>query len=238
MMKKTGFLLLLALAAWPTFAQQSFGWGVNLFPNISGRRLIAYSNITQDMIREIEKREASKPSYAAHLFASWRGEKAGFQVGAGFADTGYRTVEEAIPTNDPDFANAISRRYVFRNYNIEIPASLKFYQSLSDKDYFNFMLGTNISYNLSNDTLTVLYNDGTSSTRSASDESDFRKINYAFTTGLGWEHRFSPKFTLIVQPTFTFWMKALFKETEFTELNRNLYNFGVSVGFRFDRELE
>ncbi|NUO03518.1 MAG: outer membrane beta-barrel protein [Saprospiraceae bacterium] len=235
-MKKTGFLFLLAIAAWPSFAQQSFGWGINLYPNISNRRLIAYSSITDEMIRAIEKREGSKPSYAAHLFLAWRSEKAGFQVGAGFADAGYRTVEEAIPADDPDFANASSRRFVFRNYNLEIPASLKFYQSLSDKDYFTFMLGANLSYNLANDTLTVLYDGETSATRSVKDESDFRKINYAFTTGLGWEHQFSPTFTLILQPTFTFWMKALFKETEFTELNRNLYSFGVSVGFRFDRE--
>jgi len=236
MMKKTGFLFLLAVAAWPAFAQQSFGWGLNLNPNFSNRRLIAYSTITEQMIRDIEKQETSKPSYAAHLFLFWRSNKVAFEVGAGFANTGYRTVQEPIPSNDPDFPNANSRRFVFQNYNIEIPASLKFYQALSDKDDFNFMLGLNLSYNLSNDTLTVLYDGESSSTRRAADESDFRKVNYAFTTGMGWEHQFSPTFTLILQPTFTFWMKALFKETEFTELNRNLYSFGLNVGFRFDRE--
>ncbi len=236
-MKKTGFLFLLLMSTLPALAQITTGWGLELFPNLSNRRLVAYTSISEQMIQEIEKREVSKPSYAAHLFLFWKKEKIGFQIGAGFADTGYRTVEEPIPANDPDFAIASSRRYVFQNYNLELPASMKFYQSLSDKDLFNFMLGANVSYNLSNDTLTVLYG-GENSTRRVADESDFRKINYAFTAGIGWEHRFSPTFTLILQPTFTFWMKGVLKDTIYTELNRNLYSFGVRVGFRFDRELE
>ncbi len=238
-MKKTGLLILLTLAAWPVLSQRVFGWGLNVFPNITNRRLVAYSSISEEMVRQIERREISKPSYAANLFMFWRSERVAFELGAGFADTGYGTVEEPIPADDPDFANATSRSYKFRNYNLELPASLKFYQSLGENDYFNFMLGINIAYNLSNDTLKVLYNGGEpGDTRVTADTQEFRPLNYAFTTGIGWEHRFSPRFSLILQPTFAFWLKGILKDTEYTELNRNLYSFGLNVGFRFDRVIE
>lgn len=237
-MKKAWLFLLFGLAAWPAFSQQISGWGLNLSPSISNRRLIAYANVTEEMIREIEALETNKPSYSANLFLYWRSEKIGFQIGAGFMDIGYRTIKTPIPASDPEFPNATSRRFTYQNYNLEIPASIKFYQELGSDDFFNFMLGASLSYNLSNNVLTTLYNGETGTTTSMADESDFRKVNYAFTTGLGWEHRFSPRFTLMLQPTFAFWLKGVLKESETIEINRNLYTFGVNVGFRFDRELD
>ncbi len=217
-------------------AQASFFWGPVVEPNLSHRRLIAFSNISQLAIDSLEDRETSKPSLSLGIFAGWRKDKIGFRFGALYMNTGYRTVRELIPPNEPDAANATERRYVYQNHNIEIPLELQFGQELDSKNRFFFAMGTGASFNFNNQTKTILFaGEKVDSRIEKSDNALFRKLNYSFRAGFGWEHDLSENFSVIIEPTFKIWMQGVLVDNE---LNRNLYSMGIRVAFQFLTEYE
>ncbi len=68
------------------------------------------------------------------------------------------------------------------------------------------------------------------STSHQDDSDDFRTVNYAFQTGMGWEYAFSERFMMVLTPTFKFWMRGVLKEND---LNRNLYSIGLNARLMF-----
>ncbi|WP_020534136.1 outer membrane beta-barrel protein [Lewinella cohaerens] len=217
-------------------AQRYSGIGVNLFPNYSHRRIV---NLDLNMIGQADSLEISefaRPSYAGGIVLSYRGKKAGVQVGLNYSQTGYRGKRTAIAFNDPNRANFDDEQYSFRAQNIEIPFSVLFYQNLSEKDDFFFSLGSGLSYNLSNQDIITRFN-GESSAREVNtiDSEDFRKVNYCFQTSMGWEHKLSQNMLFSIAPTFRLWLAGIYRDSL---LNRNLYQFGLRATVRFDRELE
>jgi hypothetical protein len=216
------------------FGQNYSGIGINLFPNLSHRRLVAFDTDAQNQIDSLEANEMARPSYAGGLVLSYRGKKAGVQVGLNYSQTGYRGVRRNIPFNDPQAANFSEQAYSFRSQQLEVPFSVLFYQALSDKDDFFFSLGSGLSYNLSNQDITTRYAGDISEREVAEAQGDFRRINYAFQTSMGWEHRFNDKWVMSVAPAFRLWLGGLYRDEP---LNRNLYQAGLRVTFRFEREI-
>ncbi len=143
-------LALFLVAATALTAQPTFRWGLNLYPNITNRRLVVLTNITQPAIDSIEKREVSRPSWSAGFTAGWRGKKLGFHTGINYMDAGYRTMKEDTPEADPNLPLGRQRRFAFQNSYLEVPAEVNFYQSLGERSAFYFMLGTAISINTTN----------------------------------------------------------------------------------------
>lgn len=220
----------------PMLAQAGFSWGVSLFPNYSDRRLIAFEYITQEDIFKLDSIESGKFSYAGGVFAHWRSEKVGFQAGVNLMNTGYRTIRGLILPDDPDQSLGNERRFVYRNLNIEVPLELHFFQEVSPGNEFIFILGTAVSYNLANDTYKLIYADGAPKRSNVTDEeAAFRATNIAFVTAIGWEHSLSDRLSLVIQPTFEFWMRGILYDVD---LNRNLYNIGVKVNLKFKRQYE
>ncbi|NRB53360.1 MAG: outer membrane beta-barrel protein [Saprospiraceae bacterium] len=226
------FLLLCLCYMGEGLAQAGFSWGISLYPNYSDRRLIAYSFITQDEINRLDSLEGGRFSYSGGVLAEWRTEKVSFQTGVNFMNTGYRTISETILPGDPDENLGTERRFLFRNFNIEIPAELHFYQEVSPGNEFIFTLGGAMSYNISNSAFKILQRDGSSERIDVTDnEQEFRPVNFAFVTAVGWETDISETLSLVIQPTFEFWMRGIFIDT--LELNRNLYNLGVKLNLKF-----
>ncbi|RMF04671.1 MAG: hypothetical protein D6772_00255, partial [Bacteroidetes bacterium] len=116
-----------------------------------------------------------------------------------------------------------------------VPMSVLMYQQLTDKDDFYFLLGTAISYNLQSEDQIVLYAGDISERRNQKAPQDFRRLNYAFQTAMGWEHRFGGRIVMNVAPTFKMWLAGLYRGEAL--LNRNIYQLGLRVAFRLDREL-
>jgi len=216
------------------FGQNYSGIGINLFPNVSHRRLVAFDPDAQNQVDSLEAYEVSRPSYAGGLVLSYRGKKAGVQVGLNYSQTGYRGIRRAIPFNDPQAANFSEQAYAFRSQQLEVPFSIFFYQALSDKDDFFFSLGSGLSYNLSNQDITTRYAGDSSEREVKTAAGDFRRVNYAFQTSMGWEHRFNDKWVMSVAPTFRLWLGGLYRDES---LNRNLYQAGLRLTFRFEREI-
>lgn len=231
-MQKSFFILLCFLFVNDCMAQAGFSWGVSLYPNFSDRRLIAYSFITQDEINRLDSLERGRFSYSGGILAEWRTEKVGFQTGVNFMNTGYRSIRERLLPGDPDEGLGTERSYLYRNYNLQIPAELHFYQEVGPGNEFIFTLGGALSYNIANASYKILHSDGTSERIDVSSEGEeFRPVNIAFVTAVGWETDISESLSLVIQPTFEFWMRGIMVTT--TDLNRNLYNLGVKINLKF-----
>lgn len=217
-------------------AQQYSGIGLNLFPNYSHRRLVNFDISMQAQADSLEANEVARPSFASGLVLSYRGRKAGVQVGLNYSQTGYRGKRVPIPFSDPNFANFNEQQYQFRAQAIEVPFSVQFYQSLSDKDDFFFALGSGISYNISNQNIITRF-DGETSSREVVDieDEDYRRVNYSFQTAMGWEHKFGDRLVMSLAPTFRLWLAGVRRDAL---LNRNLYQFGIRTTLRWDREIE
>ncbi|MEL6970966.1 MAG: porin family protein [Bacteroidota bacterium] len=229
-------LILVISAGTSLVAQQYSGLGINLFPNYSHRRLVNFDISLQNEADSLELNEISRPSYATGFFLSYRGRKAGVQVGLNYSQTGYRGTRQQIPFGDPNRVNFNEQQYQFRAQNIELPFAVQFYQTLSDSDDFFFMLGSGISYNLSNQNIITRFNGETSAREVMDDEDDdFRRINYSFQTAMGWEHKFSDRFVMSLAPTFRLWLAGVKRDAL---LNRNLYQFGIRLTMRWEREIE
>ena len=213
-------------------AQSTFSWGLSLFPNFSNRRLInTGGRLSEKAIFELDELEKAHLSYAAGLEAEWRSEKLGFNLGLRYMNTGYRVGRTLLPPDDPNAGIAAESELSFRQNNVELPIEVLFIQDLSDKTAFFFMLGTALNYNLNSNLELTLYNNSSSETISTDPDYEWRKFNYAFQTGMGWKRKLNTKLELTLQPTFQFWMKGIYEDR--AEINRNLYNLGVRIGFRF-----
>lgn len=227
------FLILLGslFSFYSAISQAEFGWGVEAYPNFSHRRLIAQTTVPREEIRALEALETGRLSYTAGLFGQWRGQRAGFQTGLRFMETGYRTIRTNISPDDEPPQGAEQKREIFRNLNLEIPAELQFFQKMDEKNHFFFMLGLSLAYNLSNYQETAFYTGESRQVRREKTGNDnFTRIHYSFQSGMGWEHRISEGLSIIVQPAFQFWPTALLKETE---INRNLYSYGLRLGVKW-----
>ncbi|MCB9274383.1 MAG: outer membrane beta-barrel protein [Lewinellaceae bacterium] len=230
-MKRPFLLIGALLLGTAVLAQAEFGWGVEVYPNYSGRRLVAQSTISREDINKLEALESGRLSYTAGLFAQWRGQRAGFQTGLRFMETGYQTIRTNLTADDNPPEGAEQKRDIYQNLNLEIPAELQFYQQLDDKNHFFFMIGLSLAYNISNYHNTAFYTgESRDVRREKEDNAAFNSILYSFQSGMGWEHRFSEGFSMVLQPAFQFWPTALLKEND---INRNLYSFGLRLGAKW-----
>lgn len=216
-------------------AQRTSGIGIGLFPNLSHRRLVAFDVSAQQLTDSLEMFEMGVPTYSAGLLLNFRGEKAGVQIGLQYSVLGYNGSRRTLAASDPNSANFSERAQHFRSQQIEVPMSLQFYQDLSDKDDFFFSLGTSVSYSLSNDDIEILYAGDISERNRTAGMEDFRRLNVAFQTAMGWEHNYQRNWAISVAPTFKLWLRGLYNTQT---LNRNLYQVGLRLTVRRDRVLE
>jgi hypothetical protein len=232
-MLRIGLLLAACCLAGSLFAQSELKVGVELFPNISHRRLVAQLNdVDPNETQRLENLEVSRFSYSAGLMAQWRNERIAFKTGAYFVESGYQTRRMEVDLRDdiPDGAEDQRTNYV--HYFIEIPAELLFYQTLDDKNDFLFSMGISMAVNIANRERITYYTDDISEQVTEKPEGDnFSGLGYSFISGLGWEHHFDG-FTTMIQPTFQFWLSGLLNDP-LEQYNRNLYSVGVRTAVKF-----
>ena len=222
--------ILLFLSTWG-FSQVEFGWGLEAYPNFSHRRLATETSVSNAQIIALEDLEVARPSYGAGAFAQWRGGRAGFQTGLRFMNTGYQTVRTPLSADDTPPPGATEKRIIYQNLFLEAPAEIQFFQELDDNNDFFFMTGLALAYNLSNTNKTIYYTGDTQSVEAEkADNGNFSQFSYSFLTGIGWDHQFSDRLSLVLQPTFQFWLRGLLIDAE---INRNLYSVGLRVGVKF-----
>ncbi len=232
---RTLFLLAAFASLSPIMAQATRGYGISLYPNFSHRRLVVYENTSQAQIDSLEMVEGFRPSYAAGLVMSFRGEKAGFQIGLNYSETGFRGDRSPLPITDPEANRFTEYQVDFRTRQIELPLALLFYQELTPKDEFFFLLGTGISYNLQNNFLITRFNGDISEKEEQALDEDTRPLNYNFQAAMGWERQLSRDFVMSIAPTFRLWMQGLIRD-DFAPRNFNLYQLGVRLTFRFETQ--
>lgn len=207
----------------------TFNWGFNVYPNYSGRRLVALANYDREQIREIEDLETGMFAYSAGIMAEWKAQKLGMRLGLSYLSSGYQTIKVFLQNDDPNSPSEEQIQY--RSNFIEVPVEFLFSHDLIDtKASVFFMLGASLSYNLGNNTRTIGFFRDTQTSASEPSEGDFRNINYAFQSGIGLELSVGERLILLFQPNFQFWLQGL---TTDTDLNRNLYSVGLKTGILF-----
>lgn len=232
-MKRTGFLLIACCIASSLFAQSELKVGVELYPNISHRRLVAqFNDVDPNETQRLENLEVSRFSYSAGVMAQWRTDRIGFKTGAYFVESGYQTRRTEVDLRDDIPDGAEDQRINYVHYFIEIPAELLFYQTLDDKNDFLFSMGLSMAVNIANRERTTYYTDDiTEQVSEAPVGQNFSGLGYSFISGLGWEHHFEG-FSTLIQPTFQFWLGGLLNDP-IARYNRNLYAVGVRTAVKF-----
>lgn len=224
------FLFLFSITTW---AQQRSGFGLNLFPNYSGRRLVAFDEFGEAQRDSLEAAERTRPTYALGVVLNSRSEKVGVQIGLNYSRAGYTSKRSDLPPNSPQRPTFSEQRYGFLSHQLEVPFSVQFYQALSDKDEFFFSMGSGVSVTLQNRDEWTYYAGDFSEGTNTKAVGDFRAMSYAFQAGMGWERRWSESLVMSVAPTFRLWLAGINKEGS---LNRNLYQMGIRMTFRWERE--
>ncbi len=232
-MKYQLLCLFVCLAIAGLSAQSGLSWGVEVYPNISNRRLIAQPTIPQTEINAVNASETSKFSYTVGGVVSWRQERIGFKTGLLLMESGYQTVRQEVDLRDDIPAGAEEEQTAFQHYFLEVPAELYFYQSLNDRNDFLFSMGLTAAFNVANrERVTYFFGDTDSRESVSLDNSEFTNLHFSFITSMGYQYAVSEGFRLVIQPTFQFWLRSLLNNPN-AEYNRNLYSLGVRLGGRF-----
>lgn len=224
------FVMLAAALSTALFAQDiSRSIGIQLLPGVSSRRFLPNNVLSSQEIRDIEDREMASFSYGAGVNYLVRGEKAGFSLGLLYQQLGYET-NRFEWTESESFEEA---EETFVQQALSLPAAINFYQELGRTDRFYFLLGLELSYQLSTEETRTLFDRNSSFTEPIQrpEEEEFRRTNFALRTGMGWEHDFSPRLMLSLQPTFQYWFRSLLRDTDGSD--RNLYSLGVRAALNF-----
>ncbi len=202
--------------------------GIQVLPGVSSRRFLPQGLLSTTEVQEIEEREIARASFGAGIDFLIQGEKVGLSLGLLYQQLGYQTNRFDWP--EPDFETAEEQ---LTQQLISLPASVNFYQELGRTDRFYFFMGLEFAYQLSTEENRTLYRSNGSETAPIQrpEEEEFRRSNLALRTGLGWEHDFSPRLMLSMQPTFQYWFRPLLLPNDVA--NRSLYNLGVRVALHF-----
>ncbi|MCH2083253.1 MAG: PorT family protein [Saprospiraceae bacterium] len=233
-MRETILLFVGLCLATAASGQSRFGYGISVFPNYSNARLIAFDNLSEEQVIRITNNETWKFSYTGGVFANWRSEKLGFQLGLNYMNSGYQTIRDSIPFDQPNPNNADDWRMIYQSTYIELPMDIQFYQEVSDTDEFFFMFGATASYNINNKIETVYYfGDSQSSEIESQDNNNYNGFNLGFQSALGWEKSFSEQYAMVVQPTFQYWFRGMLKDNS---LNRSLFSLGLRVAFKIKQQ--
>lgn len=227
-----GLVLLLAFAL-PATAQSSLQWGVELFPNLSYRRLLPRNDINRDQIDAVDDMEQGKFSYSAGLVATWRKERIGFKTGLTFVESGYQKRRMEVDLRDNVPPGAEDERTAFQNLFIEVPAEMLFFQNFDPKNQMYFSMGLAAAFNIDNrERVTYYFGDTQDVVSEQLDNSEFSALHFSFVSGMGYQHDFDQGFSLFVQPTLQFWLTSLLNDPN-AEFNRNLYAVGLRFGGKF-----
>ncbi|NBC07005.1 MAG: outer membrane beta-barrel protein, partial [Bacteroidetes bacterium] len=149
MQKILGLALLLAIV-FPATAQSSLQWGVELFPNLSFRRLLPRNDINRDQIDAVDDMEQGKFSYSAGLIATWRKDKLGFKTGLTFVESGYQTKRTEVDLRDEVPPGAEDERTAYQSLFVEVPAEMLFFQNFDRKNQMYFSMGLTAAFNVDN----------------------------------------------------------------------------------------
>jgi hypothetical protein len=225
-------ILLVALAVFSATAllaqEVTRSIGIQVLPGVSSRRFLPQGLLSTTEVQAIEDREIASASFGAGIDFLIRGDKAGFNLGLLYQELGYQTNRFDWPGADFETAEEqLTQRL------ITLPATVNFYQELGRTDRFYFFMGLEAAYQLSIDETRTRYGRNGSQTEPIErpEDEEFRRSNVGLRTGLGWEHDFSSRLTLSMQPTFQYWFRPLLRSTDV--VNRNLYNLGVRVALHF-----
>ena len=206
---------------------ESAGFGLEFYPHLANRRLIAGSSLTFNEVNRIDSLEMRDFGYGIGVFYAQRSEKIGYHFGLRYLTTGYQRERGPIEDNSgPAGFTQFSESFVTNI--LEIPFQLNFYQNIGSKSSFYFTLGVAAGIHLNSTTERTYFDGGEELTEDFDPQADYRGVNFALVTAIGFETRFAQNYAIGLQPTFEYWLGGNVI-AEAADVNRNLYNLGLRL---------
>ncbi|MEL6274997.1 MAG: hypothetical protein AAFU03_07845 [Bacteroidota bacterium] len=206
---------------------ESAGFGLELYPHLANRRLIAGNTLTFSEINRIDSLEMRDFGYGIGVFYAQRSEKIGYHFGLRYLATGYERARGPVDDNSgPAGFSEFSEDFITNI--LEIPFQLNFYQNLGNKSSFYFTLGVAAGIHLNSKTERTYFSPEGTLTEEFDPEVDYRGVNFALVTAVGYETRLGQNYAVGLQPTFEYWLGGNVI-AEAADINRNLYNLGLRL---------
>lgn len=208
-------------------AFEDTGFGVEVYPHLSNRRLLGGSSVTIDELQRIDSLERADFGYGLGLFYAQRVERIGFHLGARYLRTGYAVGEQELVTDPPEDV-PITFTENFRAEWLEVPFQLNFYQNFGSNTSFYFTLGLTGAINLRSRLERTTNFPSGGLTERIDEEVSYRAVHVGMLAAMGVERRFNG-LTLGLQPTFEYFLTTNTLVDSPSDLTRNLYTLGLRL---------
>ena len=207
------------------------GFGLELFPNVSNRRLAAGSDLVLDQLVALDSLENATFGYGIGLVYDNRLDKLGYTVGLRAGQAGYRTLEQRIgdPLDNRGF------RITTRTRFLTVPLEINFFQDISEKDRVLFFFGGEAHLHLSTRIRRQDFAEGREIDDVLLPESDaveYRAAQFSLSTGLGYDRKLSNEWAFRLQPTARFFLSSNTKRDEVDRVGRSYYQLGLRLTVR------
>ena len=216
-------ILFCVCCAFNTNAQsRKFKMGIALTPCFSHRVLIE-SGLSLESTGE-----QGMMAYQGHFFTQYNiSPKLSFQVGLGYALTGYNDKKRPLilATPEPTLPKYIRLGMVY--HDITVPLLLRYYRSsLKNKFYFTWGLIPNIQI-VRYKNYQSLFDNGSIATIKKKDNILYKPINISGAIGFGYDFTLGKKLHGFVQPIFNYNLFSVYKSDP---AQLRMYTVGLSAG--------
>jgi len=203
------------------------GFCLELTGHHGSRRISAGSGVVFSELERQDSLESGVPGYGVGLMYTSRVNKIGFTTGVRFLETGF---DVAVQSDRRAGSNRTFSQEVRARY-ISLPFELNFYQDITEKDRVFFALGLAAHLHLKTKTTQTDFIEGEQTgTMVLGDDPDneFRSPIISLNTSLGFDRKFSERWSIRFEPFFQFFLQGNLK-TNFDSTNRNYYQLGARV---------
>ncbi len=231
-MKRIVLPLLLALPFFLPAQVIERGFGLELYPHLSDRRLAGGSDLIFDELAALDSLENGIFSYGLGLVYDNRFDKLGYTIGIRYARTGYKTLEQ--PIGDP-FDN-VGFRLTTTTQFVSIPLEFNFFQDIDKKNRVFFFFGGAANYHLSTRIRRQDFENGTETADELLPESDFieyRRLQFSLATGIGYDRMLNERVAVRLQPDVRFFLSGNTVRNEIERVSRNYFQLGLRATVRW-----
>ena len=226
-------LFLLPPAALPAQTIER-GFGLELYPHLSHRRLAGGSDLILDELAALDSLETGLFSYGFGLVYDNRFDRLGYTVGLRYARAGYRTLEQ--PIGDP-FDNVGFRLTTTTDF-LSLPLEINFWQDIDERNRVFFFFGGAVNYQLRTRVRRQDFEGGNVTNDEilpTSDFIDYRRLQFSLGTGIGYDRRLGTRLAVRLQPDVRFFLSSNTVRDEVERVSRNYFQLGLRATVRWIR---
>lgn len=232
------FLIIIPLTTFSlisdTIAKKKFAVGISFSPDYAYRTLKTDAS-SQWIADNRNDTEIPKFGYTTGLnFSMTLGKRFSVEIGALYSDKGEKTKKINLVWGTPDPDAPTKVKFIHHYYYLDIPLKVNFHFFKIRKNGFFVSAGISSNIFITEKTTTIAdYSDGHTSTNTRFDQDELKKLNFAFTAGIGYQNHLSNKLLLNVQPTYRRSITPVNHIVYDGWIRSYLYSLGLDIGLYY-----